>query len=321
MPTDAAGVTPEAFAAEVARRADPPLDADMPLAIAVSGGSDSLALLWLAAQAFGSRAHVLTADHGLRPQSAAECAMVKAHASGLGLPVSILRLRLPPGPNLQASARAARYAALTAACRAHGIRHLLTAHHRDDQAETLLMRLARGSGVAGLAGIREATAHDDVQLLRPLLGVPRAALGRIVAAAGWTPVDDPSNRDPRFDRTHARRLLAASRWLPPARLAASARNLADADDALVWAADRAWTSRVTADQAGLRLDVEDLPVELRRRLLVRALETLGTEAPDGPAVMRLVARLQSGKAGTLGPVQARADGAIWRLRPAPPRRR
>lgn len=321
MPTDAAGVTPEGFAAAVARLADPPLGADTPLAIAASGGPDSLALLWLAARAFGSRAHVLTADHGLRPQSAAECAMVQAHASALGLPVSILRLHLPPGPNLQATARAARYAALKAACRAHGIRHLLTAHHLDDQAETLLMRLARGSGVAGLAGIREATSHDDVQLLRPLLGVPRAALGHIVAAAGWTPADDPSNRDPRFDRTHARRLLEAGSWLLPARLAASARHLADADDALGWATDRAWASRVTADQAGLSLDVEDLPAELRRRLLVRALESLGATAPDGPAVMRLVARLHCGKPGTLGPVQARADGAIWRLRPAAPRRR
>ena len=168
-------LTPAHFAAEVQRLAGATFAADEPIAIAVSGGADSLALLWLSARAYGARAHVLTVDHGLRTASAVECAQVMAVASAEGLPATTLPLGLSTHANVQEAARNARYAAMANQCAALGIRFLLTGHHRDDQAETLLMRLARGSGLAGLSGIRAVSPMAGVTLLRPLLGHSRTA--------------------------------------------------------------------------------------------------------------------------------------------------
>lgn len=291
-----------------------------PLALAVSGGTDSLALLALGAKAFAGRAHVLSVDHGLRPEAAAECAMVARLAAGLGVPHRVLTLDLPPGGNVQARARAARYAAMAGWCRAHGVPLLLTAHHADDQAETLLMRLARGSGAAGLSGIRPTVAMDGVTLLRPFLGSRRASLADIVAAAGWTPVDDPSNHDPAHDRTRARALLAGTGWLDAARVAAAAAHLGAAEEALGWAAARAFESRTHWVGEALLLEVDGLPAELSRRLLADALGAFGAEA-NGPHLQRLLGRLAAGGSGTLG--LARADvlpDGRWRVRAAPPRK-
>jgi tRNA(Ile)-lysidine synthase len=238
------------------------------------------------------------------------------------MPHRLLRLAAPPGPaSVQAQARAARYAALGEACRANGIAVLLTAHHADDQAETLLMRLARGSGLAGLAGVRARAEIAGVEVRRPLLARRRHELEAVLAAAGWQPADDPSNRDPRFDRTAARALMAATPSLRPARLAASAAHLAEADAALAWAAARAWESRAARDGGRLLLDPEALPAELQRRLLHRGLVELGAGAVQGPALARLLGRLAAGGQGTLGGVRVRAlpDGR-WQLAPAPPRR-
>jgi tRNA(Ile)-lysidine synthase len=306
------------LAAEVARLAGP---VHGPLALAVSGGTDSLALMKLGAEAFPGNVHVLSVDHGLRPEAGAECALVGRLAAGLGQPHHILALGLEPGGNVQARARDARYAAMADWCRANGVRLLLTAHHADDQAETLLMRLARGSGLAGLTGIRARTDLGDVSVLRPLLGWRREALADIVRRAGWTPADDPSNHDPAFDRTRARALLAGTGWLSADRLAAVAANLAEAEATLAWAETRAFETRTVQSGEALLIDPEGLPDELRRRLLARALAAHGA-APDGPALQRLLAGLAEGGSGTLGP--ARADALAngqWRVRAAPPRTR
>lgn len=314
-------LTPRHFAAEVQRLAGDDFTATTPYAIAVSGGADSLALLWLAARAFGPRAHVLTVDHRLRPEAQAECAQVLAIARAEGLPATAIRLAMQPGPNLQEEAREARYAAMAQSCEALGIRHLLTAHHRDDQAETLLMRLSRGSGLSGLSGIRPVATLAGLSVLRPLLPHSRAELQAIVGAAGWTAADDPSNRNPRFSRTHARELLAETPWLEPARLAASATHLAEAEAALGWIDDRLWESRAVRDGAGVRLDPEALPAYLCRRLLLRAYTELGAEAPDGPALSRLLARLEAGSGGTLGGYRATVKAGRWQLAPAAPHRK
>ena len=312
-------LTPQVFAAEVARLSGPAFGRDAPLALAVSGGADSLALMALAADAFGPNAHVLSVDHGLRAEAAAECAMVAGLAQALGLPHRTLTISVATGGDMQARARAARYAAMGDWCRANGISRLLTAHHADDQAETLLMRLARGSGLAGLSGIRPLACIEGLSVLRPLLGRRRAELAAIVAARGWTPVDDPSNRDSRFGRTAARQLLKGARWLNPGRLAASAAHLAEAEAALAWAAERAFATRSDRRGPDLWLDPEGLPAELRRRLLADGLLAFGHRA-DGPALARLLARLEAGGTGTLGPVQAGVKNGRWRLRPARPRR-
>lgn len=315
-------LTPAALAAEIAALAGPALPADAPLAVAVSGGADSLALMRLAAAAFGPRLTVLTVDHGLRASAADEARTVAALAGGLGLGCHILQPDAPiAAANVQDGARRARYRAMGQWCLAHGVPVLLTAHHADDQAETLMMRLARGSGLSGLSGIRPVVDLYGVRVVRPLLGWPRAAVRGTLAGSGWTPVDDPANSDARFDRTHARRLLAEADWLMPERLADSARHLQAAEAALAWATDRAWASRATASDGGIALDAEGLPADLQRRLLLRGLDQLGASAPDGPAVERVLARLQANGTGTIAGVRVSAKAAHrWWLVAARPHR-
>ena len=291
------------------------------LAVAVSGGPDSVALLLLAHAAFPGRVLALTVDHGLRPAAAAEAAFVADLCASRGIPHQVLHWTgAKPAANVQAQARHARYALLRDACATAGIGLLITAHHADDQAETLLMRLARGSG-AGLAGIREQRPlGTGVTLVRPLLGVRRAVLAAIVADAGIAPVVDPTNDDPLYDRTHARRLLATTPWLDAASLAASAAHLAEAEVALDWATDRAWAGRAEPGDTQVTLDVVGLPAELVRRLVARAIGQLVPSArPRGGEITRLIARLATGDTATLAGVKARG-GTVWCFTLAPPRR-
>jgi len=303
---------------------------DARLAIAVSGGPDSLALLTLAAAACPGRITAVTVDHGLRAAAADEAAGVSAGCAARGLPHVILRRNGPPiTANVQARARAARYELLANWCRDHGHGLLLTAHHADDQAETLLMRLARRSGSDGLAGIRACRDLGGVMLVRPLLAARKAQLAAIAAAAGWQAVDDPSNHDARHDRTAVRALLAANPALDVDALAASAAHLAADAEALAWAADLAWHSRVTPDGAALLLDGQGLPAAVLHRLLARAVRAVSGTAPRGADVARLALRLGAGEPGTLAGVRARpmprgmgqpGMAPYWRLDPAPPRR-
>src|SRR6187549_1955099 len=186
------------------------------LGLAVSGGPDSLAMLLLAEASIPGRFEVATVDHGLRAASAGECAMVAKICSARGIPCAILRVTLAAG-NLQNEARKARYAALAAWAEHRVLSAIATAHHADDQAETLLMRLNRGSGLAGLTGVREARfmPGSAVSVIRPLLAFRRRELGELVAAAGLEPVQDPSNVDARFDRARIRGALAEADWLDP----------------------------------------------------------------------------------------------------------
>ncbi|WP_243395553.1 tRNA lysidine(34) synthetase TilS [Sphingomonas oleivorans] len=294
------------------------------LGLAVSGGPDSLALLLLTHAAFPGRVAAATVDHGLRPEATAEADQVHAICGALGVPHEILRIRVEPGTQgIQAAARKGRYAALIDWCRAGGMASLLTAHHRDDQAETVLMRLARGAGIAGLAGIRprRALAGDPAGIiaLRPLLGWSKEELIGLVAAAGLKAADDPSNRDLRYDRTRARHLLRSADWLDPRRLAAVADHARDAEDALDWAARQAFETRCTVKGDALLLDASGLPREIRRRLLKMAFRLGFPESGElrGPELDRLMIRLDSGLVSTLSGVKIE-PGAPWRLRNAPP---
>ena len=300
--------------------ADLGVHAGTSLAVAVSGGPDSLALLLLAHGVAGARITALTVDHGLRAESAAEARFVAALSADLGVAHHILPVIVEAsGDGPQAAARAARYEAMGTWCAAAGIGALLTAHHADDQAETVLMRLARGAGVGGLAGIRrERPLNDAVTLVRPLLGWKKAELVAIVRAAGVDAVDDPSNRSPRYDRTAVRALLAESPLFDPARIAASASHLAEADAALDWATARALADRLTRKEDAILLNPADLPAEIVRRMLVTVFAAFGP-VPDGPSLARLGERLAAGSAATLGGVKA-SPGAFWRFAPAPPRR-
>jgi len=180
------------------------------VAVAVSGGRDSMALAFLVdrwVKSIGGRAVLLTVDHGLRAESHDEAQFVAEWAKGQGLECQVLRWQgEKPKSAIQNAARAARYALMEDWCRRHGILHLFLAHHADDQGETLLMRMARGSGPAGLSAMAPVTETRHLRLLRPLLTVSRERLEDTLAAAGVDWVEDPSNQDPKYDRTLVRRL-------------------------------------------------------------------------------------------------------------------
>ncbi len=307
------------LAALIAAALGRPVAADERIAVATSGGPDSLALLSLAAAAFPGRVTALTVDHRLRSEAAAEAASVAAQCAARGLPhVTLVREGGDFTSNIQARARAARYALMGDWCAAHGYGLLLTAHHADDQAETLLMRLNRASGSDGLAAIRPARRlQPGVMLVRPLLAARKADLAAIATADGWRQVDDPSNRDLRHDRTAIRALLAATPALDAAALAASAAHLAADAEALAWAADLAWAGRVQEADGRLLVDAGGLPAALVQRLLARAVETLAGRPARGSEIARLAARLGAGATGTLAGIVAR-PGTIWQLSVTPP---
>jgi tRNA(Ile)-lysidine synthase len=296
------------------------------LALAVSGGPDSLALLLLAHAASAGRVEVATVDHGLRAENRAEAEMVGRLCARMGVPHHILPVIVQSeGEGLQAAARAARYSALSGWMEGRDLRLLLTAHHCDDQAETLLMRLNRGSGVAGLAGVRAGGAvpgtSGRLRLCRPLLGWRRSELEAIAAAAGLEPARDPSNSDERFDRARLRLRLSDAPWLEPAALARSAALLAEAEAALEWTAGPLFAARTEVIEGAVTLRPAGLPPELLRRLVLRCLLQLQPEArPRGEKLATFIASLQQRATTTLCGVKG-TGGETWRFELAPPRRR
>lgn len=294
------------------------------LAVAVSGGPDSVALLHLATAAWPGRVTALTVDHGLRAAAADEARRLGNCCAAAGIAHVLLRWEgPPPASGVQAAAREARYRLMTDWCTAAGVGVLMTAHHADDQAETLLMRLARGAGSAGLAGIRRCRPlAPGVLLVRPLLDIRREALAAVAAASGWPIVTDPANADARHQRSAARALLAATPWLDAGGMARAATNLAGDAEALDWTAARAWEGRAVADPAGVTLDAAGLPAALVQRLVARAIAAVAPgAAPRGPDLSRLAMRLAGGGPATLAGVRARTlPSGDWHFTPAPPRR-
>lgn len=285
------------------------------LGIAVSGGADSMALLWLAHGAFPSHVAAATVDHGLRPEAADEAAMVARWCAAHGVPHATLRPAVPIAGNLQSEARAARYALLDGWATAQGIDWIMTAHHADDQLETLLMRLNRGSGVAGLAGVRARNGR----VLRPLLGWRKAELLAIATAQGLPVAHDPSNADPRFDRVAMRQALQHASWLDVPAAARSAAALAEAEEALAWTA-RHLADRITPSGDAWHLDMDGLPRELARRLFLAALaEADPALRPRGDAVDVVIAAATTGGKASIGDWLV-MGGRPWRLYAAPPRR-
>lgn len=290
--------------------------------LAVSGGPDSLALLLLAASVRPGEIEAASVDHGLRPESRTETGGVATICEKLGVPHAGLTVdwECPPEAQIQAQARDARYRLLEQWAEQRGLQAIATGHHRDDQAETFLMRLNRGAGVAGLSGVRASRQLTPaVTAIRPLLGWRRSELASLCADAGLQPIRDPSNDDPRFERTLARRLLASSEWLDPDRIAQTAQNLGDTDDALNWATERLADERIRRDGDDILVDGRDLPVELQRRLLAAAHEAVGNKPLRGPDLRRAIATLSAGGTAVLGSVKMIGE-PIWRLQTAPARR-
>jgi tRNA(Ile)-lysidine synthase len=306
------------------------------IVLAVSGGPDSIALMWLAARwrrtlARGPRLIAVTVDHGLRAEARGEARDVKRLARALDLPHRTVRWTgAKPKTGLPAAARAARYRLLAQAARASGATHILTAHTRDDQAETLLMRLLRGSGIAGLAAMSRQSERDGVVLARPFLQVSKSQLIATLEKAKLGFADDPTNRDPSFTRPRLRTLMPvlAAEGGDTRNLARLASRLARANEAvevLVDGAERylALKEREALRQ-GLRAGAKDakifdarifdaeafvvLPEEIRLRLLKRAIDRFGHEGPAElgkveallAAVDRAVAESRRGRLPRLG---------------------
>jgi tRNA(Ile)-lysidine synthase len=327
------------------------------LVLAVSGGPDSIALMWLAARwrnalSRGPRLLAVTVDHGLRPEAAREARDVKRLARTLGLAHRTMRWTgAKPKSGVPAAARAARYRLLASAAHSSGASHILTAHTRDDQAETLLMRLLRGSGIGGLAAMARESEREGVFIARPFLNISKSQLIATLERAGISYADDPTNRDISFTRPRIRNVIEglAVEGGDARNLARLASRLARANAAIEVlvdgaarylalrdpeAASRSTHPRSQSQNASFNAAAfAALPEEIRLRLLLRAIERFGHE---GPAELGKVEALlavfdqtlrTTGKARQLrlkqtlaGAVIALAKGRIV-IEPAPPRRR
>jgi tRNA(Ile)-lysidine synthase len=313
------------------------------IVLAVSGGPDSIALMWLAARwrrtlARGPRLVAVTVDHGLRVEAKAEARDVKRLACALDLPHRTMRWTgAKPKTGLPAAARAARYRLLAQAARASGATHILTAHTRDDQAETLLMRLLRGSGIAGLAAMARQSERDGVLLARPFLHVSKSQLIATLKKAKLGFADDPTNHDLNFTRPRIRTLMPvlAAEGGDTRNLARLASRLARANQAVEVLVDGAERYLALRDREASRpqsragakafkakifdaktfdariFDAEAfvaMPEEIRLRLLKRAIDRFGHEGPAElgkveallEVVDRAVAESRRGRLPSLG---------------------
>jgi tRNA(Ile)-lysidine synthase len=295
--------------------------------LAVSGGADSLALLllaqsWASAQANPPRLHVYSVDHRLRPEAAGEVAMVLGVAQSLGVAATGLAWTgEKPETGLQEAARIARYRLMGAAMAADGIDVLLTAHHRNDQAETVLMRMAHGSGIEGLRGMSATAEVEGIRVHRPLLDVDPDALRTVVAAAGLTPAADPSNTDTHYERVRWRQAMPAfaELGLDAATIATFADRMAEADAAIAQMADGCFAEIVRLDGFGAaRIELAPLvglSPAISTRLLGRVLNIVGGR--QKPRALGQVERLRQSiaeglaKATTvLGCIIRIKDGAV-----------
>lgn len=285
------------------------------IGLAVSGGPDSLALMLLAHQAFPNAIHVATVDHRLRPDAADEAAYVAQLCTERAIPHAVLTPEAPITGNIQSAAREVRYRLLNDWADKQGLRWIATAHHADDQLETLLMRIARGSGIAGLSAIRESNGR----IIRPLLGFTKAQLVAVCQEQGVSPREDPSNANVDFDRVQIRNWLkSAPPLLNAARVSRTVRAVHEAHEALEWMAARLERERIAvSENRGTTLDPAGLPPELVRRLLIRALQSQDAHiAPRGETIDRALETLSAGGKLSIGNLQC-TGGTLWLIEPAP----
>jgi len=311
--------------------------------LAVSGGPDSTALLllmarWRCALKRGPKLLAVTIDHGLRRTSAAEARTVKALARRLAVPHSTMRWEgKKPASGLQQAARDARYRLLAAAARSAKASAIVTAHTLDDQAETVLLRLSRGSGLTGLSAMaRESPLPGNgIILVRPLLDIPKTRLIATLARMKIRFADDPSNRDPRFTRARLRELMPAlaREGLSARSLSRLAGRLRRADAAIETAVDEAMEQlcRFCADHGPIVVDADELvrlPAEVALRLLGRVIARAGAQGPirlgELEALYEALADVHASKTPrlrrTLGGALVTLSGSKLVVERAPPRR-
>ncbi|GGB59976.1 tRNA lysidine(34) synthetase TilS [Blastomonas aquatica] len=288
-----------------------------PLLLAVSGGPDSMAMLDIVRRCWAGPVFVATVDHRLRPESADEAAIVAGYCAGIGVPHAILYPDVPITGSVQSAARAVRYRLLEQEAARCGATFIVTAHHGDDQLETMLMRLARGSGIDGLAGVRARNGR----VVRPLLGLRKADLVQHCAIHAIPFVQDPSNANTDFDRVRIRSALQGFALIDPLQAARSAAALAEAVDALDWIVGQEAESAITIKAGTAELAPNLYPAAVLRRLVLRCLEHVQPGiAPRGDGLGRVIDTLQKGGQTMIGDVLCNG-GESWRFAPAPPRRK
>ncbi len=275
------------------------------IGLAVSGGPDSLALLLLVRARWDQSDHapdvfVYSVDHRLRPEAEAEAAMVAELAGELGFTARVLEWRdAKPQTGIQAKARLARYLLMRDAMAVDDVPVLLTAHHVEDQAETVLMRMAHGSGLAGLGGMGAWSEVEGVRLHRPLLDLRKSQLQEIVTACGLESAADPSNLDTHYERVRWRETLPqlANLGLTAETLGRLARRLQRAELALEHATEEAYAASVSFDSFGIahlsRQAFGDLPDEIALRVLKLMFPRLGRSAPRLEQLESLLVDLRS----------------------------
>jgi tRNA(Ile)-lysidine synthase len=294
------------------------------IGLAVSGGADSLALLllahrWASARENAPILYVYSVDHGLRSEAAAEVAMVLASAKRLGVAATGLKWSgTKPVAGMQEAARVARYQLIGDAMAKDGVTVLLTAHHRNDQAETVLMRMAHGSGIEGLKGMAAMAVVEGIMVHRPLLDIDPAALRAVVDAAGLVPAEDPSNNDDHYERVRWRKALPqlAALGLDASALSVFAERMAEADMAIAQMADSCFAAMVRLDGFGsARIELASfigLGPAISVRVLGRVLNIVGGR--QKPRALGQVERLRQSIADGALPKSTTVLGCVIRLK-------
>ena len=298
------------------------------LAVGVSGGADSMALLFLLqkwCEAQGKTLHVLSVNHGLREAAQDECDSVAAYCESLRCVYhKVLVWSVPSEVRVQEAARKARYDLMSEYCKGQGIHHLFLAHHQDDQAETVLFRLSKGSGVDGLAGMRVLQRLGNIVLCRPLLIVPKSAMVDLCAQEKIPFINDPSNEDDAYARVRMRQSMdvLAVEGLSAKRLGVTATRMARASDALDIITDKSIednTLLINTERIEFNLNVCELHIEILIRIILKAIDMIGLAREYAPRLERvenLVEGLQndlSFRKRTLGGVIFERDDQGGRL--------
>lgn len=292
------------------------------IAVAVSGGVDSLALV-LALKACDADCVALTVDHSLRAESAAEAKTVAKYMRKLEMPHVILTVKAKFVGNKMEWARTQRYALLLDYCKQHKIKTLYVAHHQDDQVETFFLNLERGSGLKGLSGMREISVMQGIRIVRPLLAFPKSILAAYVKSHKLKPIEDPTNQNTTYKRNRLRQVMAQVFPDTPelsTRIGQAMAHLAQAEDFIADATDAALVQCVKLEQNGaaeidapLFLSLHKL---LQYRVLLSVLQRISSKPkpPRAEALLAVLARIAANeKAFTLHGVKAALRQKKWRL--------
>lgn len=299
------------------------------IGLAVSGGPDSMALLWLMKHHYDGDIFAATIDHGLRKEAAQEALHVAALCQKLEIQHDILTPAMPITGNIQSNARKARYTLLEQWVQQKGCDYIATAHHADDQLETMIMRLNRASGIAGLAAIRERNG----KIIRPLLGFRKTDLIQICNVAAIETINDPSNANDDFDRVKIRQWLEKCEAngleliIDPIMAQKSALHLEDANNAIEYSSAILAKERISQKSDTLVLDIADLPMEYQRRLLTQGLQQIDASIkPRGTSLEKSIKSLNNRNISMVGDIKITpkrtdkdSNKTLWILSKAPPR--